>query len=232
MVNPNSPTEIKQLLSYWGILLGERTIIDPSSYVAPNMDNPSVSRDSNIFGLSTIYFPGATAVIPHTAFEPTVYTTEEGLEEVIWMSEGSPILMYMLMWTSDESWLESDFVSGEQPEFNEETDAMGPLALGFLVFTSPTDESEQEEGTAIIVLGDSDFASNSHFYNGNNSDLFLSSVNWLTVGEELISIDRKVVSFRRLIVGPEEETFIKFSSIGLLPLLVLIAGGIIWWRRR
>ncbi len=233
MVNPEAPTEIKQLLYYWGVLIGDGTIIDPTSYLSPNKDNPSASRDTNYFGLSSVYFPGATAIILHPTFEPTLVTTEEDeTQQYIWVSEESPIAMYMLIWTSEDSWLESDFETDQEPDFDEETDIKGPLAISFLIFTSPSDESMEEEGTAIIVIGDSDFASNQHFYNGDNSNLFLTSVNWLTMGEEIISIDRKVVSFRRLIIGPQEETFIKLSSIGLLPLIVFITGGVIWWRRR
>jgi len=84
----------------------------------------------------------------------------------------------------------------------------------------------------LVIIGDADFATNTHYYNGNNSDLFLNSVSWLTEETELISIRHNVLPFRRLIVGSEAATFINYSSIGLLPVLILIVGGIIWWRRR
>jgi len=234
LVNPDSPQEIKQLLSIWGIAIGDGTVIDPSSYVAPSIDTPSVPRTRNAFGLSTIYFPGATAIMPYPEFVPTLATTEEGevLGQIVWISENSSIQMYMLISTSEDSWLEMNFNSMEEPEFDEGTDLKGPLPLGFLIFTSPSGEAEEEQGTALIVIGDSDFASNQHFYNGNNSDLFLSSVNWLAAGKELISIERKVLPFRRLVIGPEAARFISYSSIGLLPLIVLLVGGIIWWRRK
>jgi len=234
LVNPDSPQSIKELLSIWEIAIGNGTVIDPSSYVAPTIDTPSVPRTRNIFGLSTIYFPGATAIIPHPQYVPTLATTEEGeaLGQIIWRSENSNIQMLMLISTSDDSWLETNFNSMEEPEFNEGTDLKGPLPLGFLIFTTPGDEAEEEQGTALIVIGDSDFASNQHFFNGNNSDLFLSSVNWLAAGKELISIERKVLPFRRLVVGPEVKNFIDYSSIALLPLLVLVTGSIMWWRRR
>jgi ABC-type uncharacterized transport system involved in gliding motility auxiliary subunit len=83
-----------------------------------------------------------------------------------------------------------------------------------------------------MVIGDSDFASNEHFYSGNNGDLFLYAVSSLTVGTEIVSIEHKVLPFRKLIVSPETERYINYSSIGLLPLLVLVIGGIVWWRRR
>ena len=146
--------------------------------------------------------------------------------------------MLPLVWTSKDSWLEQDIDPEQEPAFNEETERKGPFSLGVLVAAAPTEGPEGGEPTAeskvvrLVVIGDSDFASNAHYYNGNNSDLFLNSVSWLTEETELISIRHNVLPFRRLVVGPEAASFINYSSIGLLPLIILIAGGIIWWRRR
>ena len=118
--------------------------------------------------------------------------------------------------------------------FDEGIDVKGPLALSVLASTPIIDENGEQIGEKIhlIVIGDSDFASNQHFNNVSNGDFFISAINSLTMGKELVSIERKVLPFRRLVVGPEATRFINYSSIGLLPLLVLVAGGIIWWRRR
>jgi len=229
LTNPEPPPEIKQLLSAWGVEIEDGTVIDPSSYVAPNKDMP---RPRNFWSLPEIYFPGATAIIPRPEYMPQLVQIKEGELQVVWMSEDSPTQMFRLLWTTEDSWLERDFDLLNEPEFDEGIDRRGPLALGFLIYTPPTDEADEEQGTTLIVIGDSDFASNQHFYNGNNGDLFLNSVETLTAGTELVSIERKVLPFRRLIVGPEAARFINYSSIGLPPLLVLVIGAVIWWRRR
>jgi hypothetical protein len=232
LTNPDSPQGIKQLLSYWDIDIEDGTIIDPSSYVNPSMDNPSVPRTRNMFGLSTTYFPGATALIPQPGYEPSILVGEEGLStQIIWTSEDSDLVMYSLCRTSQDSWLEKNFKLGEEPEFNEEIEKKDALNIGFLIVTTQATESELK-GPRLLVYGDSDFASNQHYRNVDNGALFLNSVELLTLGKELISIERKVLPFRRLIVSSGETSFIQISSIGLLPLLVLIIGGIIWWRRR
>ena len=187
-------------------------MIDPSSHVAPDPDTPLIPRTRNAFGLAEVYLPGAAAVIPQ--------------EEI-----PAGLTVAPLAWSSPESWLEGEFRSGEKSQFDEQTDRKGPLAVGALV-SAPSAAGSQEIGTRLVVIGDSDFAANRHFRNGNNADLFLSSINWLAEGEEIIAVDRKVLPIRRLILGPEQARFLHISSIGLLPLLLLVFGGYLWLRRR
>ncbi|MFC2040997.1 GldG family protein [Chloroflexota bacterium] len=225
LTNPNPSEQIEQFLIPWEVTIENGTVIDPSSYAAPSKDSPSVPRIRNFFGLSVSYFPGTTAIIP--------IEKDEGKEK-----KESNIEMVPLVWSSKDSWLETAFDPAKEPALDEGVDVKGPLAIGVLLATVPPEQAEnapppeETRTTRLIVFGDSDFASNQHFYNGNNGDLFLNAVNLLTVGKELITIERKVLPFRRLVIGPEETNLIRYSSIALIPLLVLIAGGIIWWRRR
>ncbi len=233
MLNPSSPKEVKKFLTNWGITVGDGIVIDPSSYVSPSIDSPSVPSDRNTFGLPTVYFPGATAIVPDPQYEPTVTLTEQGdMSAIIWKSKDSPIQMNRLVWTSSDAWLDKNFSPLQKPTFDNTTEVKGPLALAFLIVTPPSDVNTRGQGTALIVIGDSDFVANQHFYNGNNSDLFLNAVSLLTAGKELVTIERKVLPFRRLLVRPDDANLIRISSIVVLPLLVLVAGGIIWWRRR
>ena len=113
--------------------------------------------------------------------------------------------------------------SGNVPEFNPDSETKSSLALGAIV---------SKGKTRLAVIGDSDFATNQHFLNGNNSALFLSTINWLTEDEEIISVDRKVLPVRRLVLSSEEARLLNVSSIGIFPILLLITGIIVWWRRR
>jgi len=232
LINPNPPQEIEQLLSPWGVKIEDGIVIDTSSYVSPNQDTPLVTQERNYFGFEKAHFPGATAIIPHPEYMPQLVQAGEDEVQVIWMSEDSLTQMFMLLWTTEDSWLEKDVDLLKEPEFDEDIDLQGPLILGFLIYTPLTGEADEEQGTTLIVIGDSDFASNEHFYSGNNGDFFLNAVSGLTAGTEIVSIEHKVLPFRRMIVSPEAERFINYSSIGLLPLLVLVIGGIVWWRRR
>ena len=145
--------------------------------------------------------------------------------------------MLSVLRTSQDSWLEKNFDPLKVPRFDQETEIKGPFNIGLFITTLTPHETKKGkmeivEGSRLAVFGDSDFASNQHFFNTANGDLFLNAVNWITAGIELIRIESKVVPFRRLVAGPETINFIRISSIGLLPLIVVIAGIVIWWRRR
>lgn len=239
LLNPDPPQAISELIYSWGIDIEEGIIVDPSSYINPNMDSPSIPRNRNYFELSTIYFPGSAGLIPRPGLSQMMTFTEDGgfSIEPVWVNEDSTLQLELLCWTSENSWMETDLIPGKEPEYNEGTEKKGSKYIGFLSYSITSGETEEAtaeelKNSRLIVFGDSDFASNQHFRNVDNEAFFIYSVETLTMGKDLISIERKVLPFRRLIISSDATKFIQISSIALIPLLVLIAGGVIWWRRR
>jgi ABC-type uncharacterized transport system involved in gliding motility auxiliary subunit len=57
-------------------------------------------------------------------------------------------------------------------------------------------------------------------------------VSYLGAGSEIITIPHKNLAQRMLILTPEKRNFLNISSVALLPVLVLIIGVLMWWRRR
>ena len=218
LFDPDPVESVVDLLSQWWIRVEPGVVIDAGSHVAPNRDNLLVPRTRNAFGLTALYLPGAAATIPVSNLPSTVR-------------------LEPLAWSSQESWLEtSRTATPEAPARDPETERAGPLAVGAILATGPAERSEdggaQTAGTRLLALGDSDFAANGNFTSGNNAELFLSSVSWLTEGEEVISVDRRVLVSRRLLLAPEQARFLNISSVGLLPVLLLVVAGWMWWRRR
>jgi len=238
LVNPGSPENFEWLLLSWGLEIEQGFIWESGdSFAAPNRDSPLVPSLRNFFGLTALYFPGATSISsPLEGYILVDLGTEEE-PRPIWLSEEKTMTLSPVAITSEDSWLENSGSSVE-PEFDEDVDIEGPLNLGFFIASVSVDASGEElvielDGPLLVVIGDSDFAANNHFLNGDNKDLFLNSVEYfLSQGTELISIDRKVLQPRRFLPSAAEARFINISSIGLLPLLLLIAGIIVWWRRR
>ena len=213
LTNPNPTPDIEKIVSPWGVDIGDGTVIDPASSVSPHEDMPLVPAARDYFYLPSVYFPGATAIIPQQTVP-------------------SNVQMEPLVYTSQNSWLDKNFTADKEPVFDSETEKKESLAIGVLIAEVPTAELATSKLTRLVIIGDSDFASNTHFDSANNGDLFLNSVNWLAEETELIAIHRTVTRFRRLVVRPGQANFINYSSLALPPILVLIIGGIIWWRRR
>ena len=87
--------------------------------------------------------------------------------------------------------------------------------------------------TRIVVIGDSDFATNIFFQRSGGGDFFLNAVNWLTLEEDLISIRPIDPSERSLrLMTPREVAFVQMASIFLIPLIIFLIGVGVWWRRR
>jgi len=134
--------------------------------------------------------------------------------------------------SSSFSWITLD---EERLDYISGVDIIGPHAIGYsveaasVVNIEPMNESNR---TFIIVIGDSDFASNKYYSYSSNKDLFINSVNWLAQDYDLISIRPKIFTFRNLVLTRSEYNFIRYSSWFLLPSVVALAGLFAWWQRR
>ena len=84
----------------------------------------------------------------------------------------------------------------------------------------------------IIVVGDSDFASNAASGIQGNSDLFVNMNNWLTQQEDLISIHPRDAGDRRITMTADQQRRVAWFSLLIIPGLILGSGVYTWWQRR
>ncbi len=212
LVDPDTVHVLSGFLSEWSLDVAEGTVVDPGSFVAPDEDKTRVPRTRNAFQIADFYLPGATAFSVPDAASPGM------VREALALSSG-------------ESRIERPGSSGPKRVNDAKSEPRGPFVLGALVSEAPVPGGGAPI-PRLAVLGDSDFATNAHVMNAYNGELFLRVVSWLTEGREIVSVERKVLAARRLVIGPGEARFLQVSSIGLLPLLVLLVGVVVWWRRR
>ncbi len=127
--------------------------------------------------------------------------------------------------TSENSFATTDLSSGEIKP-NPGKDKPGPLVLG----AAGTYQSNPQG--RFVVVGSSAFVGNGILGFNGNRDLAMNMLNWLSSDEDLISIRPKDPEDRRLTLTAAQMRTIFATSVVLLPLITVIAGIGVWWRRR
>ena len=83
-----------------------------------------------------------------------------------------------------------------------------------------------------VVVGGSTWLTNSFLDFNGNSDLALNAINWLASDEDLISIHPKPPEDQHITMTSAQMTVVRGVSQFGLPLLMIVLGTVIWWRRR
>jgi ABC-type uncharacterized transport system involved in gliding motility auxiliary subunit len=105
----------------------------------------------------------------------------------------------------------------------------GPLLIAAAGTYNTGKENSQGR---FVVIGSSSWAANSFINFNGNRDLALNAINWLASDEDLISIRPKDREDRRITLTKSQINALTISSQILLPLLVIVGGVSVWWRRR
>jgi len=222
MLDPGLPDPMGDLLSKWGVTLRNDFVLDPTNNFLGDARSPVVSRYP--FHTITKDLPGLTTFFP--------------LARSINVSSVAGVSYTTLVSSSHDSWGETDLQS-RQAKFDADKDSRGPVDLAVAVEqTSGAADtgSTQKPKARLVVIGDSDFAANSVLLRVQgaigNADLFLNAVNWLAEEETLISLRAQPTPPRFLMLTGEQVNLIFLVTVIVLPALVLIAGGVVWWQRR
>ena len=223
-VDPGTPNSYNNLINKWGITMIDGTIIDLGSSLANQPKTPLIQQEQfvtvdpiNVITdpLSQVYFPGTIAfdqVLPadempdYIRAKPIVGTT----------------MLSCLQFNEEIN-------TCNQDQFTILAPSMAVEALKPINEESDANATRQAK---IVLFGDTDFISNYHFYNFNNSDLYLNSLNWLTEDVSLASVRAKALTYRRLVVTDREIQLIRGLSWFALPALMTILAFMTWWRRR
>lgn len=105
-------------------------------------------------------------------------------------------------------------------------DAAGPLQLAYVV------ENKDAKPKA-VVLGSSTFLVDQYIQQQGNRDFALNSVGWLQEQKNQVTIrPREGDNMTTAVVTADQANTIFIGTVLLFPLLFLLIGGFIWWRRR
>jgi ABC-type uncharacterized transport system involved in gliding motility auxiliary subunit len=220
LAEPGKPAGLERLAEQLGVTFLPGVVVDattqifgienPSFVVVTTYPNHEVARD---LGMVTV-FPEATA-----------------LET----SPGDAWQITPLLTTAPRSWTEIDALEGEIQFDADSDERAGPLDIGVVLTGAAAAEDEGEDmprAQRIAILGDGDFLSNAYLGNAGNLNLGLNLVHWLSHDDAFINIQVKTAPDTALELGRMEQVVIGLGSLIGLPLLLLLAGLVIWLRRR
>jgi ABC-type uncharacterized transport system involved in gliding motility auxiliary subunit len=106
--------------------------------------------------------------------------------------------------------------------------AKGPFVLGAAATVGAGANQAR-----VVVVGSSNWISNAMLGAPiGNRDLAMNMMNWLTSDEDLISIRPKEPEDRRLTVTGGGLRALFLTSVIFLPLIVIVSGVSVWWKRR
>ncbi|BFI94743.1 MAG: Gldg family protein [Rhodanobacter sp.] len=139
-----------------------------------------------------------------------------------------------LLRSSAQSWTEFHPIDNAHPSAIHYDAAAGefkgPLDFGFaLARLSPSPGKREQRA---VVVGDGDFLSNAYLGQGGNRALGERIFNWLLGDDALVDLPREGVPDRVLRIGQGELNAATIGFMAVLPLLLLVLGGLIAWRRR
>ncbi|HUA80910.1 MAG TPA: GldG family protein [Dyella sp.] len=106
----------------------------------------------------------------------------------------------------------------------------GPLDFGFALSRLSPSPAKSEQ--RVVVIGNGDFLSNSYLGNGGNRALGDRIFDWLLGDDELINMPPRGAPDRVLTVSQGELSLLSTVYILALPVLLLVIGGLIAWRRK
>jgi ABC-type uncharacterized transport system involved in gliding motility auxiliary subunit len=242
---------LEALLKEWGITMGHDIVIDASGMgklLGAGAEVPVVASYpqhpvTQNFDLLTA-FPLAQSVKGEAGVELGMANTENVLQ------------------TSERSWSESDLKSLSTGKVSPEGDPRGPITIALSLSMDapdapapaaaadaatagkPTDGAKPADPAAkpadapkkpqmrIMVVGDSDFASNAAAGIQGNADLFVNMNNWLTQQEDLISIHPRDAGDRRLTMTADQQRNLLWLSLLIIPGMILGSGVYNWSKRR
>jgi ABC-type uncharacterized transport system involved in gliding motility auxiliary subunit len=218
MQDPLYDVGLNDALAAWNVGFGAGIVIDPANSIMDMAAAPAV----------TAYrFGQITKDLPMTFF-PLARPVQQTMEDPTGSITFSPLAE-----SSPQSWAEQD---KEKAQFDEGVDTLGPLTLVATVEAIPIpatgEPANPELKTRLVLIGDSDFASNEFVGSLGNGVLFLNAVNWLAEEESLIAIGPKNTQPRQVFLSGVQASALLFVGVILVPLALLGAGVVVWWRRR
>ena len=133
------------------------------------------------------------------------------------------------LFDSSDNSLATDDLNSPSVDLRNPKNKKGPFTLAA---AGSYDTGKPNSQGRFVVVGSSDWVANRFIGFNGNSDLALNSVNWLSSDEDLISIHPKPPDNRSITMTRAQLNRVRLSSQFGFPLVAIILGVGVWWKRR
>ena len=206
---------LTNVLQGWGVTVDKDLILD-------------LSPVGQIFGLGP-----QVALVSNYSSQPIV-------NEIKRTATGFPLARSIAIKNGDKTNVEKLFdsstsslattnLSSARVSVQDPKNKKGPLTMAA---AGTYNTGKQNVQGRFVVIGSSGWATNRFLGFNGNSDLALNAVNWLSSDEDLISIRPKAPEDRRVTMTQRQFNGVLVTSQFVLPLVVVVAGFGVWWKRR
>jgi ABC-type uncharacterized transport system involved in gliding motility auxiliary subunit len=212
--------ELSKLLADWNVTVQNDLVID---------ENPV----AQIFGteptMPLILKYGSSPIVQPISREASLFPFTRSF--VVGKEYKAGVSAESICNTSDASFGVADFNPKMRTvSFRAGKDFKGPLTVALSGTLSG--EGEKKAEGRFIALGTSMFPANAFLGFQANRDLFMNMVDWLSAEMNMISIRPKPPETQHLMMtGAQMGKLLWLGVIGL-PLLIVVAGTLVWWGRR
>lgn len=207
---------LEPLLKQYGVKLGNDIVYDTTSFAFPDVRQviPQYGPSPIVEKLSSGHI---ATIMP---FSRSVQKVDPELKNVN---------QSVFMQSSDSGWGETNFKQ-KPPKYDAGVDTKAPVPMAMTCEVSPTDNTSKK--TRLVVYGNSNFFTNQFLQGPGNLDVGLNSFSWAAEEEDKVTIHPKEDTLRVMNLSNVAAQFIKYLTVIIMPIGVLVAGGIIWYRRR
>jgi len=232
LVDPGELQGLEVLATSLNLSLHDGLIID---------NNPELRQTLNIQHPAIIpvteYYPH---LITSTIRYNTLFPLARGISPLDDVSDDAINWQAEALFSSPgKSWSEAGGLAEEMSFDSADGDIAGPVTMAVALHRplqtpqSAAPHTASSKGSQrIVIIGDSDFLSDSYIGAGANLSLGLNIFNWLVGDDDFVSVEVKPSPDTKLELSEIQLMVIAFGFFFIIPLLLLVIGFRIWYVRK
>ena len=215
--DPDFPVtpELAALLARVGFSAQSGLVIDPLNHYGPDDDKIAVP-----------YYP------PHAITRNVALTVFPDARPLGLAHPPEGVAASILATSSEDSYLRPSASTATPVSTGSELKRGVAILAAAAEGRWPGARDDSRKPFRLVLVGNSSFATNAYFPTVSNGDLALAMLRWLAGDEGLPPVKPQRLALAQIDLTARQMRGIFFVVEILLPLSVVLLGGIVWWRRR